>query len=217
MKKEIREYVQKNRRDFSNAPLEEREAPASPFELFEQWFDHVLKSEITDPYAFTLATASAGGMPSARVVYMRDISEAGLTCYTNYSSRKGNHLKENPFFCANFYWEDLSRQVRFEGKATKVAPEISDEYFASRPRESQIGAWASDQSSTLKSREELEEKLRELKNKFEGATVPRPPHWGGYLLIPSKVEFWQGRESRLHDRLEYTHNGNSWKLDRLSP
>ncbi|MCA1763496.1 MAG: pyridoxal 5'-phosphate synthase [Flavobacteriales bacterium] len=126
-------------------------------------------------------------------------------------------MKENPFFCANFYWEDLSRQVRFEGKATKVAPEISDEYFASRPRESQIGAWASDQSSTLKSRKELEEKLRELKNKFEGAPVPRPPHWGGYLLIPSKVEFWQGRESRLHDRLEYTQNGNSWKLDRLSP
>lgn len=218
MKKEIREYVQQNRRDFSNAPLEESDAPASPFRLFEKWFDNVLKAEITDPYAFTLATATADGMPSARVVYMRDISEKGLTCFTNYKSRKGNHLAENPVFCANFYWEDLARQVRFEGKVEKVSELISDEYFASRPRESQIGAWASDQSSGLPSRKALEEKLEALKAKFDGDSVPRPPYWGGYLLIPTKVEFWQGRESRLHDRLEYTLEDDAkWNLQRLSP
>lgn len=218
MKKEIREYVQQNRRDFSNAPLEESDAPESPFRLFEKWFDNVLKAEITDPYAFTLATASADGMPSARVVYMRDISEKGLTCFTNYKSRKGGHLAENPFFCANFYWEDLARQVRFEGNVEKVPEFISDEYFASRPRESQIGAWASDQSSGLPSRKALEEKLEALKAKFDGDSVPRPPHWGGYLLVPTKVEFWQGRESRLHDRLEYTREGDAkWNLQRLSP
>ncbi len=218
MKKEIRAYVQQNRRDFSNAPLEESDAPSSPFRLFEKWFDNVLKAEIRDPYAFTLATASADGVPSARVVYMRDINESGLTCFTNYNSRKGSHLAQNPVFCANFYWEDLARQVRFEGKTEKVSDVVSDEYFASRPRESQVGAWASDQSATLNSRQTLEEKLKALKDKFEGEPVPRPPHWGGYLLIPSKVEFWQGRESRLHDRLEYTRTGNTeWNLHRLSP
>lgn len=201
-----------------NAPFNESDVKENALDQFSVWFENAVKSGVNDPYAFTLATASKTGIPSARVVYMRDISNNGLVFFTNYSSHKGHDLLENPYACANFYWEDLSRQVRFTGKIEKVSNQESDEYFASRPRESQIGAWASHQSNELKNRDELITRLEALKNKFEGQEVPRPDFWGGYRLMPTHLEFWQGRESRLHDRIQYEHRDNeTWKITRLSP
>jgi pyridoxamine 5'-phosphate oxidase len=218
VKEELRDYIQNNRRDFQNEELDEHSAPANPFKLFEKWFEELLKSEVLDPYAFTLATSGADNQPSARVLYMRDVTEKGITCYTNYTSQKGKDLEENPRFCANFFWPELARQVRFEGTARKVESSNSDDYFNSRPRESKVGAWASDQSSELLSRRELENKVREFTEKFDGQEVPRPPHWGGYLLMPDQIEFWQGRQSRLHDRLRYKKvEEGKWQLNRLSP
>jgi pyridoxamine 5'-phosphate oxidase len=218
VKEELREYIQNNRRDFQNEELDELSAPENPFKLFEKWFEELLKSEVLDPYAFTLATSGADNQPSARVLYMRDVTEKGITCYTNYNSQKGKDLEENPRFCANFFWPELARQVRFEGIAQKVDTSNSDDYFNSRPRESKVGAWASNQSTELVSRRELENKVMKFTEKFDGQEVPRPPHWGGYLLMPEKIEFWQGRESRLHDRLRYKKIGDGkWQLNRLSP
>lgn len=218
MKEELRDYIKNNRRDFQNEELDEQSAPKNPFKLFEKWFEELLKSEVLDPYAFTLATSGADNQPSARVLYMRDVSEKGITCYTNYTSQKGKDLEENPRFCANFFWPELARQVRFEGTARKVEASNSDNYFDSRPRESKIGAWASDQSSEMVNRRELESKVKKYTEKFQGEDVPRPPYWGGYLLIPEEIEFWQGRESRLHDRLRYKKvEEGKWQLNRLSP
>lgn len=218
MKKEIRDYIKEDRRDFQNDPLNKDVAPNNPFDLFELWFSELIKTEVLDPYAFTLATADSNGQPSARVLYMRDISPKGISCFTNYRSEKGQHISVNPKFCANFYWPELSRQVRFEGDVELLSAEASDEYYNSRPRESRIGAWASNQSQKLENRSELENRVAELTAQFEGREVKRPDHWGGYLLVPSKIEFWQGRENRLHDRLLYKKiDNNNWQLSRLSP
>ena len=218
MKDALRDFIQSNRRDFQNEELDERSAPDSPFKLFEHWFEEMLKSEILDPYAFTLATSGADGQPSARVLYMRDMSQDGLVFFTNYSSDKGQDLAENAKCCANFFWAELARQVRFEGVAMKLEEEKSDTYFNSRPRASRIGAWASDQSSELISRAELEDKVKKLTEDYEGQEVERPPFWGGYIIKPVAIEFWQGRPSRLHDRLRYTlSEGDRWNLNRLSP
>jgi pyridoxamine 5'-phosphate oxidase len=218
MKKEIRSFVQEDRRDFKNEEIDKSSMADNPFDQFEKWFEQAIKAEIQEPYAFTLATASADGMPSARVLYMRDVTRKGISFFTNYHSDKGEDLKENPKCTANFFWMELDRQVRFSGMAEKLPTEESDEYFNSRPRGSQIGAWASDQSSKLKDRKELLDKLDKLQQEFNGKTVPRPPHWGGYLIKPIRIEFWQGRESRLHDRILYTLNENGeWVKDRLSP
>ena len=201
-----------------NAPFSENDAKDNPIDQFSVWFENAVSGGIKDPFALTLATSNKEGKPSARVVYMRDVTERGLVFFTNYRSHKSHDLLENPYACANFYWEDLSRQVRFTGRVEMVDSEESDTYFNSRPRESRIGAWASHQSSKLTGREELISKLNELKEKFEGKDVPRPEFWGGYVIIPTTVEFWQGRESRLHDRILYERleNGN-WALSRLSP
>jgi len=218
MKEELRSFVQKDRRDFKNETLEEANMSGNPFDQFEKWFEQALKSEIQEPYAFTLATADKQGNPSARVVYMRDITPKGISFFTNYHSDKGSDLAENPKCSANLFWMELERQVRFSGVAKKLPAHESDTYFNSRPRGSQIGAWASNQSSVLENRQELLDKLESLTNKFEGQEVPRPEHWGGYLIQPDKVEFWQGRESRLHDRVLYTRNGDGdWVKQRLSP
>jgi len=218
VKEELREYIQKNRRDFQNEELDEHSAQKDPFKLFEKWFEELLKSEVLDPYAFTLATSGSDNQPSARVLYMRDVTEKGITCYTNYNSQKGKDLSENPRFSANFFWPELARQVRFAGTVKKVEGSNSDDYFNSRPRESKVGAWASNQSSELLNRRELEDKVKTYTEKFEGQKVPRPPHWGGYLLMPNEIEFWQGRESRLHDRLRYRKvEEGKWQLNRLSP
>ncbi len=213
----MEEYVRNNRREFSNAPLELDNLADTPGAQFELWFDQAMKSAIVDPYAFTLATANAHGMPSARVVYMRDFDGRGLSFFTNYHSHKGHDLEVNPKFCGNFYWQELSRQVRFHGSAEKLSIADSDAYFASRPRESQIGAWASDQSRELRSRKTLQDKQEQFTTKFADGAVPRPPHWGGYFLKYERVEFWQGRAARLHDRFEYTLKGDTWHRVRLSP
>ena len=218
VKEETKDYIQHTRRQFMNAPFTENDVLDNPIDQFSVWFENAVKSGVKDPFALTLATANKEGRPSARVVYMRDVKERGLVFFTNYSSHKGHDLLENPYASANFYWDDLSRQVRFCGRVEKVDSSESDEYFQSRPRESQIGAWASHQSSKLEGREELISKLDKLKEKFEGEEVPRPDFWGGYLIIPTTVEFWQGRESRLHDRIQYERDENgNWALSRLSP
>lgn len=218
MKEEIKEFIHHHRRQFKNAPLLEAGVDGNPFAQFDHWFEDAVKAAILDPYAMTLATASKAGIPAARMVYMRNISRKGLVFFTNYTSHKGEDLDENPNACVNFYWEELSRQVRITGSVEKVEPSESDEYFASRPRMSQIGAWASHQSKPLKNNTTLQHRIGILENRFENQAVARPEFWGGYILIPSSFEFWQGRDSRLHDRLFYSLSPqNEWNRSRLSP
>lgn len=218
MKKDIRAFVQKDRHDFEGDDFTEESAGDNPYKLFEQWLSDALACSVPDPSAFTLATASKEGIPSARVVYMRDFSPKGLVCYTNYGSNKSQDMEGNPMFCGNFYWQENTRQVRFSGSVERVSDEESDYYFKFRPRESQLGAWASKQSQELDSRATLEKKLAYYDEKFGTDPVPRPPFWGGYLLKPSQIEFWQGRESRLHDRLVFKLNqSGDWNRQRVSP
>lgn len=218
MKKDIRAFVQKDRHDFDEADFNESMAGNNPIKLFEQWLSDALACSVPDPSAFTLATASKDGTPSARVVYMRDFSAKGLVCYTNYGSNKAQDMESNPKFCGNFHWHEITRQVRFSGTVERVTEEESDYYFKFRPRESQLGAWASEQSAELENREALENTLNFYREKFGTEPIPRPPFWGGYLLKPSRIEFWQGRESRLHDRLVFVLNAKSeWDLIRVSP
>jgi pyridoxamine 5'-phosphate oxidase len=165
-----------------------------------------------------IATVDENGHPSVRVVYMRDISEKGLVFYTNYNSNKGKNLSNNPFISVNFFWVELDRQIRFTGKVVKVSSKASDAYFAKRPRESQIGAWASKQSSILASREELTDHFKHFEEKYKGMDIPRPPHWGGFLIQPEEIEFWQGRPMRLHDRIIFYRDKNrKWSKKRLAP
>jgi pyridoxamine 5'-phosphate oxidase len=164
-----------------------------------------------------VSTVSKEGKPSSRIVLLRNFSENGFVFYTNYNSKKGNDISENNSAAINFFWPQLERQIRIEGKLQKVDSKISDEYFASRPHDSQLGAWASNQSEVLKNRQELEEKFAALEKKFAGINVPRPEHWGGYCLVPDSIEFWQGRPSRIHDRIKFTTVNNEWKIERLSP
>jgi len=216
---ELRNYINSVRRDFANRPLNENLLSDNPYEVFEEWFKQAVQSQILDPYAMVIATTGKDLQPTIRTVYMRDISKNGLTFYTNYNSIKGANLAENNKIAALFLWVELDRQIRIEGIATKVSAEISDAYFASRPRESCIGAWASNQSSVIANRMELEEKLKFYEEKFKNVEkIPRPDYWGGYIIQPHTFEFWQGRPSRLHDRIrfELTEN-NSWIKKRLSP
>jgi pyridoxamine 5'-phosphate oxidase len=216
---ELRNYINSVRRDFANRPLDENLLSDNPYEVFEEWFKQAVQSQILDPYAMVIATTGKDLQPTIRTVYMRDISKNGLTFYTNYNSIKGANLAENNKIAALFLWVELDRQIRIEGIATKVSAEISDAYFASRPRESCIGAWASNQSSVIANRMELEEKLKFYEEKFKNVEkIPRPDYWGGYIIQPHTFEFWQGRPSRLHDRIrfELTEN-NSWIKKRLSP
>jgi len=199
-------------------PFDEKDVLKNPIEQFNVWFENAVDSHIQDPFALTLATANKAGVPSARVVYMRNVTDRGLVFFTNYNSRKGQDLLENPIACANFYWEDLYRQVRFVGKVERISAAESDAYFQSRPRESQIGAWASHQSEVLTNREKLLVRLGEISKQFEDREVSRPDFWGGYLIIPFQIEFWQGRENRLHDRIIYERDSNgNWSFDRLFP
>lgn len=206
------------RTDYQAATLNEGDVLSSPFQQFDKWFREALEAEVLEVNAMTLATATPDGKPSARVVLLKGLDEGGFTFFTNYHSDKGQMLAANPYAALTFFWPELERQVRIEGEIEKVSHEESDEYFASRPKGSQIGAWVSEQSHIIKSREELDKRLEELTIQYENEPVVRPPHWGGYRLLPSSVEFWQGRPSRLHDRLKYTKgNEGFWKLDRLSP
>jgi len=187
-----------------------------PMLQFNEWYQNAHEKNAADPHAVMLSTVSAEGQPSSRIVYMRELLEEGFVIYTNFNSRKGSQIAETHKVAGLFYWDVLERQVRIEGIAEKVDPQMSDDYFASRPRISQIGAWASEQSSEIESRATLEERVAFFEKKFPDA-VPRPPHWGGYLIRPHYFEFWQGRLGRLHDRLCYQKENESWRKFRIAP
>ena len=205
------------RNEYTRSGLSEPDVTADPIDQFQHWFEEALEADLHEPNAMTLATATPDGKPSARIVLLKGFDERGFVFYTNYGGRKARELEQNPNCSLTFYWGELERQVRIEGRAARVTGEESDTYFASRPRGSQLGAWASEQSRPVENRTELEERLKELEEEYEGREIPRPPFWGGYRVEPQRMEFWQGRENRLHDRLLYTRSGGAWKTERLQP
>lgn len=206
------------RKDYAGEELVVAEMAANPIDQFALWMEKAIGCKGNDPNAMVLATVGPGGIPSTRVVLLRGFDESGFQLFTNYASRKAKEIEYNPMVSATFYWPEIMKQVRIEGKAFKVSESISDEYWRSRPRETQIGAWASLQSDPLESRQLLEKKYEEFKNKFEGKDVPRPAGWGGFTISPFYFEFWQGRVNRLHDRIAYQKNdGENWTVIRLSP
>lgn len=205
------------RREYSRQILAESEVAEHPVDQFTQWFQQALSAKLLDANAMTLATANKDGQPSARIVLLKGIDENGFRFYTNYESRKGQELNKNPYASLCFYWAPLERQVRIEGKVEKLSKKESENYFQERPRESQLGAWASKQSKKIGSREELEKRFEELKKKFASQDVPLPNFWGGFELKPHRVEFWQGRNGRMHDRICYKKKGDRWDIFRLAP
>ena len=205
------------RENYTKGSLEVSDVADTPIKQFQAWFDEAVASQLLEPNALLLSTVSNEGKPSARIVLLKGLDH-GFKFYTNYLSRKGTELIENPNACITFFWAELERQVRIGGTIEKVSAEESDEYFQSRPKGSQIGAWTSNQSMVIENREILEEREQHLIEKFGAESIPRPPHWGGYRLVPNYIEFWQGRPSRLHDRIAYTLLENeNWKIERLSP
>ncbi|MBW4593895.1 MAG: pyridoxamine 5'-phosphate oxidase [Brasilonema angustatum HA4187-MV1] len=206
------------RKDYTLQSLSEKDVNSNPFIQFRQWFDQALAAQLPEPNAMTVATATLNGMPSARIVLLKGFDQRGFIFYTNYNSHKGQELAENPQASLVFWWAELERQVRISGSVEKVSENESDEYFYSRPLNSRLGAWASEQSQVIKSRELLEQRMQELQIQYQKQDVKRPPHWGGLRVIPTEIEFWQGRSNRLHDRLFYTRvDDGSWKIQRLSP
>ena len=196
--------------------LKKSDVDKNPFNQFRSWYDEILRSSVKEPSAMTLATSSKNGIPSARTVLLKGFDENGFLFFTNYESNKGKNLIENPFAELLFYWMDLQRQVRISGKVEKTSREVSEIYFNSRPLKSRIGAWASKQSKEIPNREFLEKQFDEFAEKFK-VDVPLPPKWGGFRLIPERFEFWQGRESRLHDRICYKKKKDDWEIVRLAP
>ncbi|MBD2136661.1 pyridoxamine 5'-phosphate oxidase [Anabaena sp. FACHB-1237] len=206
------------RRDYSLQDLNEKDVDHNPFKQFQTWFSQAVEAQLTEPNAMTLATCTPDGQPAARMVLLKDVDEQGFVLFTNYNSHKGQELAINPQAALVFWWAELERQVRVVGTVEKISSAQSDSYFEVRPPKSRLGAWASNQSEVIPSREILEQQLKDFERKYENQEVPRPPHWGGYRVIPTKIEFWQGRSSRLHDRLLYTRlEDGSWKIERLSP
>ena len=206
------------RKEYTRDGLDETDVDRNPFVQFQSWFDQAVAAQLPEPNAMTLATVDGAGRPSARIVLLKGFDEQGFVFYTNYHSRKGHNLTDNPAVALIFYWAELERQVRIEGDAHPVSAEESDAYFASRPRESQLGAVASNQSQVLQSRIELEERLQIVTETYQDLPILRPEHWGGYRVVPQLIEFWQGRPSRLHDRLCYRHSEDEgWVIERLSP
>jgi pyridoxamine 5'-phosphate oxidase len=205
------------RKEYTRAGLTESDVAPDPVEQFRRWFDEALEADLHEPNAFVLATATRDGLPSARVVLLKGLDERGFVFYTNYEGRKGRELEENPRAALLFYWGELERQVRIEGTVSRVSEEESDAYYASRPRGSRLGAWASEQSRVVEGREVLESRIGDLEAEYEGREVPRPPFWGGYRVNPAAIEFWQGRENRLHDRIVYRRESGRWKTERLQP
>ena len=197
--------------------LTEKDADPNPLRQFEKWFKQAEAAVPILPNAMTLATATMHGVPSARVVLLKDFDEQGFVFYTNYESLKAKDLDQNAVASLSFYWAELARQVRITGTVSRTSREESEAYFHTRPVDSQLGAWASNQSEVISSREVLEARMDELVGKYEGKQIPLPPHWGGYRVAPSVIEFWQSRPSRLHDRLRYTRREREWVIERLAP
>ncbi len=206
------------RRSYSRQSLNEADVLPDPLGQFAHWFEEAVQSELPEPNAMTLATANLSGRPSARTVLLKGVDKEGFVFYTNYESRKGSDLASNPQAALLFTWLELERQIRIEGQVEKISPEQSLEYFQSRPLGSQIGAWASPQSQVVSDRVVLENRSAQLQEQYAGAdALPLPPFWGGYLLRPDRIEFWQGRESRLHDRIDYVLENGHWNIQRLAP
>jgi pyridoxamine 5'-phosphate oxidase len=213
----VNNYLNEIRHEFSSQKLDESSVNPDPIKQLEKWIEEAVDSQILEPNAMVVTTVSEDLKPSSRVVYIRGIDDRGLLFYTNYLSRKGQEIEGNDRVALLFFYSELERQVRVEGVVEKLSDSESDAYFAKRPRESQLGAWASDQSSDIPGRDYLENRLKEFDAKYPDE-VPRPPHWGGYVVIPDRFEFWQGRPARLHDRVYYSKSdSDQWKLGRLSP
>ncbi|GAB3627363.1 pyridoxamine 5'-phosphate oxidase [Pandoraea terrae] len=205
------------RKNYALGSLSEHDVASDPFAQFKRWFRQALDAQLAEPNAMTLATVSADGRPDARIVLIKGADEQGFTFFTNYESRKGQELAANPFGCLLFHWIELERQVRIEGRVEKVSAAESDAYYHSRPIGSRLGAWASEQSAEVADRSIIEAREEAFRKQF-GDAPPRPPHWGGYRLVPDAVEFWQGRPSRLHDRIKYFRLADGqWRVARLSP
>ena len=204
------------RRDYARESLSERDVAPDPIVQFEKWFTQAQGAGMVEPNAMTLATSTRDGRPSARIVLLKGVDARGFVFYTDYRSRKGSELESNPHVSLCFWWGELQRQVRITGTVARASREESEAYYRTRPHGSRIGAWASHQSAPLASREPLEREVQRLERQYPG-DVPLPPHWGGYRVTPVTIEFWQGRPSRLHDRIVYTHDGGVWRTSRLSP
>jgi pyridoxamine 5'-phosphate oxidase len=205
------------RKEYTSAGLDKADVDHDPVVQFQVWFENAIDADLHEPNAMILATATTDGKPSARTVLLKGYDERGFVFYTNYEGRKAGELETNPRCALLFYWGELERQVRVEGAVSRISEQESDEYFASRPRGSQLGAWASQQSRVVEGRCSLEQKLHSLQAEYEDREVPRPPFWGGYRVEPEEIEFWQGRESRLHDRLVYRREDGAWRIERLQP
>ena len=197
--------------------LTEENINKNPFKQFEIWFQEAKKIGLKDPNAMNVASATKSGIPSSRMVLLKAYSEEGFIFYTNYTSRKSGEILDNPIVALNFFWDALERQIRIEGEIKKVEKEVSDAYFNSRSRLSQLGAHASNQSQIIENYEELTDKLNSFDEKYKDTDIPRPDHWGGFIVIPSSIEFWQGHDGRLHDRLKFEKENNNWVIKRLSP
>jgi len=206
------------RSDYRLSTLNENDIAANPIEQFTRWWNDAISSKVIEVNAMTLATCDASGKPSARIVLLKELKENGFVFYTNYESRKAKEIEENAFVALVFFWKELERQIRIEGKIKKISAEESDEYFSLRPRESQIGAWSSPQSSVIQSTQILQKNVEKFNEQFQSGKIPRPDFWGGYFVEPNTMEFWQGRPGRLHDRLQYSLSENKeWIINRLAP
>ena len=215
--KDLKQTLSATRTDYDSGILTEEKLIRDPFEQFKSWMNLAIQHNVPEINAMTLSTVDTAGRPVSRIVLLKGLEEKGFVFFTNYESRKGHELTATPYAALNFFWPALQKQVRIEGKVEKIEESASDAYFKSRPRESQIGAWSSSQSTIIESRDVLEQKFTALTNQFEGKEIPKPENWGGFCVIPYRMEFWQGRPSRLHDRFQFELINNNWKIDRLSP
>jgi len=213
----MKRELEKLQKDYRHRILSMKDLPEDPISLFKIWMDEALNEDVPEPNAMSVSTVSNKRKPSSRTVLLKEFNSEGLVFYTNYNSRKAKEISENPYVSALIFWPELERQVRIEGHAAKISGKESDEYFASRPRASQIGAWASPQSEEIESRKELEKRFSDTEKKYEGKEIPRPFHWGGYRIVPSSFEFWQGSIARLNDRIVYCNEKGSWLMKRLAP